>query len=338
MRNNAKLFVAIAVVVGLGAAIYLGRAMLREQAPVVVTELPQLSSAPVPEGPLLVFARRSGSPDGKDGSLGVASVGSLGDARFAEAFRCDRVHMSGGRGVCLGRQGRFPVRYIATIFDSQFQPSREIELVGTPSRVQVASSGRLAGTTVFVSGHSYADNSFSTRASILDLESGSFLIEDFETLPVRRNGQVFREIDFNFWGVTFAADSRTFYATLGTGGKIYLVRGNVDDRVLEVVADDVECPSLSPDNTRIAFKQREATGIGPVKWAVAVLDLASGSRTRLAESRSVDDQVQWIDDQRVMYAMPGDEPAVMDMWAVQADGSGSPSQFLSSAHSAFVLR
>ena len=39
-----------------------------------------------------------------------------------------------------------------------------------------------------------------------------------------------RRADFNFWGVTFARDGNRFYATLGTGGKTYLVEGDVAAR------------------------------------------------------------------------------------------------------------
>ena len=42
---------------------------------------------------------------------------------------------------------------------------------------------------------------------------------DLETLQITRDGQPFKNADFNFWGVTFAQDSNTFYATLGTGGR-----------------------------------------------------------------------------------------------------------------------
>src|SRR5262245_64318909 len=61
---------------------------------------------------------------------------------------------------------------------------------------------KLAGTTVFVSGHAYSDGSFSTRTSIIDLQAGKWLVEDLETFLVRRKGQQIHSPDFNFWGVT----------------------------------------------------------------------------------------------------------------------------------------
>src|SRR5690606_13253616 len=103
------------------------------------------------------------------------------------------------------------------------------------------------------------------------------------------------------------------------------------------VAEDVECPSLSPDDRRIAYKQRVDNGIGPAVWNVWVLDLDSGERHALSETRNVDDQVQWLDDAHVLYALPGDRPAVMDTWVVSADASGRPSIFLPESYSAVAV-
>lgn len=299
--------------------------------------LPRAGTA-ILDPPFLVFARQSGSPDGKDSSLGVARVSDLEAPRFEEAIRCDRVHMSGGRGVCLSRRGRFSVQYFAVLFDASFKTVGELEIAGTPSRVQVSPAGRYAGTTVFVAGHGYTDGKFSTRASILDLETRRWLIEDMETLAVRRDGRTLRDIDFNFWGVTFAKDERTYYATLGTGDKTFLVRGDIQTRAVEVIEDDVECPSLSPDDERVAFKHRTSIGSGPVTWQVWVLDLETRTRHPIAETRSVDDQVQWLDDDNVLYSLPGAKPAVMDTWVVPADGSGTPRLFLPSSYSAALVR
>jgi hypothetical protein len=43
--------------------------------------------------------------------------------------------------------------------------------------------------------------------------------------------------------------------------------------------------------------------------------------TPLAEARSVDDQVEWLDNQRILYGLS------RDIWVVRADGSGSPRKF-----------
>jgi hypothetical protein len=244
--------------------------------------------------------------------------------------------MAGGRGVCLAARGGTAFR--ARLFDDRFNVFAELPLGGVPSRVQVSPDGRLAGTTVFVSGHSYTDAGFSTQTSIIDLRTGRWLVENLETFTVRRQGAVQRSIDFNFWGVTFQRDGRHFFATLGTRGATLLVRGDVDQKTLEVIEDNVECPSLSPDNRRVAFKQR-ARKAGPVAWEIWVIELDTRARRRLPESQSVDDQLQWLDDNRIVYARPSaDDPASTDEWVVPADGSGEPTRYLADAYSGGLVR
>ena len=67
---------------------------------------------------------------------------------------------------------------------------------------------------------------------------------------------------------------------------------------------DAECPSLSPDGTR--WPTRSAATAARGDWRLAVLDLATGKETQLAETRSVDDQVEWLDDDRILYGLPGE--------------------------------
>ena len=144
-------------------------------------------------------------------------------------------------------------------------------------------------------------------------------------------------MDFNFWGITFA-DDRRFYVTLQTGGKRYLVEGDVPARTARVVGEDVECPALSPDGARIAFKKREAIN-GGVGWRVAVQELATGRVTLLSEARSVDDQPEWLDNRRVLYGLPSESRSGSTaVWAVQADGGGTPALLLDSAWSPAVVR
>ena len=78
---------------------------------------------------------------------------------------------------------------------------------------------------------------------------------------------------------------------------IYLIEGSLITKEARTVRENVECPSLSPDNTRLAFKKRVSNAPGPVVWRLYSLDLATGVETRLAETRNVDDQVEWLDNQ-----------------------------------------
>jgi hypothetical protein len=240
---------------------------------------------------------------------------------------CERVYFAARRGLCLiPKQEALGSAARARVFGLDFRPLHTARLDGIVSRARVSPSGRYGASTTFVTGHSYQDAGFSTSTSLIDMERGKVLT-DLENFAVTRNGKRFKAIDFNFWGVTFARDERRFYATLQTSGDIYLVEGDVEARTARVTHKGVECPSLSPDGRRIAYKKREGD-----HWRLHVLELASGRKTPLAETRSVDDQVEWLDGSRILYALGG------DLWVVPADGSARPRLYREDALSPAVVR
>jgi hypothetical protein len=147
----------------------------------------------------------------------------------------------------------------------------------------------------------------------------------------------FRSRDFNFWGVTFGRDSSLFYASLRTGGATYLVRGDLSSRQLTVLQENVECPSLSPDNRRLAFKKH--VGPDPGVWRLAVVDVPTMQEHLIAgESRSIDDQVEWLDDQHLLYSVPRRTTSITDVWSVPVDGDAPARLFLPQAESPIVIR
>jgi hypothetical protein len=266
------------------------------------------------------------------GTVEFSALGSIDD-RTTTGLRCERIHFAAGIGICLKREIKFfAAQTIATVVDATFQPLFSVRTDGIPSRARVAPDGRYAAFTVFVTGHSYADALLSTATLLVDLEkraTGANL-EEFE---VFQDGAPIRALDFNYWGVTFGRDSDVFYATLRTDGVNYLVRGDIAARRVTIIAKGVECPSLSPDQTRIAFKKMIARG----DWRVAVLDLATMKETLLPESRSVDDQVEWLDDGRLLYALPDPAPW-MSIMVAPADGSGQAKLFARGAASPAVVK
>lgn len=267
--------------------------------------------------------------------LAVAALDDGSGPRFIANLRCERVHVGAGVGLCLTADRGVLTRYYAYIFDAAFQQGAELPLQGTPSRARVSPDGRLGAVTVFVAGDSYTNHSFSTRTTILDTASAQ-PVADLEQFTAIRDGQPFEAADFNYWGVTFAHDPGVFYATLATGGHMWLVRGSVPRREVTVVADGVECPSLSPDDTRVVFKQRVLEN-GRLGWRLHVLDLRTLASVALAETRSVDDQAEWLDRDHVLYALPRDGGGTT-LWSVAADGTGVPAPFLDNAYSPAVAR
>ena len=292
-------------------------------------------AAPAPARRFLV--RHTGL-DRSHGFLAVETELTGTRTREATPLMCHRLHFAAGHGSCLMVERDFFTTYTAVLFDAAFSPRHRVPLNGIPSRTRVSPDGRHAAITVFVSGHSYADSLFSTETSIVDTGTGALVVANMEELPVFRDGQRFHSLDFNFWGVTFAADGDRFFATLGTGGTMYLVEGNLAERAIRVVKDGIECPALSPDETRVAFKKRMPGG-GKAHWRPHVLDLETLEETALAESRSVDDQVEWLDDEHILYGLPQETGSpTAHVWVLPADGSGEPELFLGEASSPTVLR
>jgi hypothetical protein len=251
-------------------------------------------------------------------------------AQTQTALRCDRVYFAAGRGLCLARGSGFAAGYRAEVFGADLRVRHALAVTGIPSRARVSPDGRYGAVTLFVTGHAYADpGSFSTQTTLIDLATGA-KIADLEQFTVFRGSRQVTADDVNYWGVTFGRDSDRFYATLATGGKTYLIEGSVSGRRARVIHENVECPSLSPDGTRIAYKKR--TGSGSAPWHLTVLDLATKHETPLADARSVDDQVEWLDDANVLYGVDG------AVWMARADGTGEPRRYIARAASPVAVR
>jgi hypothetical protein len=284
-------------------------------------------------GPHVLF--RHTIVDQDYGKLSIASLANPAGQRLPLGLSCDRVAYASERGICLQAARGVFTTYRAILFDRQFNTLASWALGGSPSRTRVSPDGRVGAITVFVAGHGYGTSTFSTRTTLVDTSSGDPL-GDLEQFSTWRDGARIKAQDFNFWGVTFGRDANSFYATLGTGGKTYLVKGELGLRRLTVVHEGVECPSLSPDEKSIAFKKRVSATSG--LWRPYVLDLASMTEHAIAETRNIDDQIEWLDSSRVLYALPRDASATTDVWVAPADGKGPAQLFVSGAESPSVAR
>lgn len=284
-----------------------------------------------------VFFRYNGL-DNHYGHLAFVPAERPDQPRFIDTLSCEVAHIAGGRGICLTADRGVLTTYAAKLFDARtFQVLAQLPLKGVPSRCRVSDDGRLAALTVFVSGHGYASVNFSTQTLLLAAESGR-IVADLEEFRVTREGQTISNKDFNFWGVTFTPEARHFYATLSTNHQHFLIKGEIANRTAAVIHENVECPSLSPDATRIAYKKRLIED-GRVLWQLQILDLATNRETPLSEKRSVDDQLEWLDNEHVLYSLPEAETgssASTDIWLADADGANPPKLFLKKAYSPAV--
>ncbi|WP_432113671.1 hypothetical protein [Streptomyces sp. S1] len=245
--------------------------------------------------------------------------------RTAGGPSCDRFHAAGPTALCLQRRPGVPARSYAIVLDRRLREIRRVALPGIPSRARVSASGNMLSWTMFATGDSYARSSFSTRTSIFDLRTG-YLVKNMELIPLTLGGRRYHAPDVNYWGVSFAADDNRFYATVSTNGRTHLVEGDVEKWSARALRENVECPSLSPDGTRLAFKKRVSAGPRD-PWRLYVYDLRTGREHPVAERRGIDDQALWTDARTLAYGYGG------AVWSVPADGTGTPRRLAAGASS-----
>ncbi|MEU6064703.1 TolB-like translocation protein [Streptomyces sp. NPDC047082] len=331
-RRLLILVTAVLLLAGLGTGVVLHAAARADRANQPQPGGPAVSSGTLTLGQKgrLAFLNAAAGPH----RTAVASVPSSDPegARIASNLKCARFYAAAGTGVCLQSvTGVLKQSNRALILDASLRTLRTFPLAGTPSRARVSPSGRFAAWTVFVSGESYSSAFFSTRTSILDTRTMR-LTPSLETFSIVKDGKRYHASDINFWGVTFASDDDTFYATLNTANHTYLVRGSLSRHTVTTLVQNVECPSLSPDGTRVAFKKRVLSGTA--LWHEYVLDLRTLKETALAERHSVDDQATWLDHHTVAYALPANgKVGSSDLWSVPADGTGTPRVLIAGASS-----
>jgi len=333
VRIVVLLVVCLIVLGGALALVLAARAnrdqMRRDSGAIVHVDFAKLMS-----GPRIVF-RNTNLRDGY-GKLAVVSLADPSGPRAISATGCDRLYATTSRVVCLSSTQGILSTHAARVLDDSLHVVQNLPLTGIPSRTRLTHDGRFVATTSFVAGDSYAGTSFSTRTLISRV--GVAPRADLEGFSLWHGGHVIKPADRNFWGVTFAADDDTFFATVAWGGHTWLARGSISPQTLTTLHEDAECPSLSPDGTNVVFKQRG--DLPPGKWRLADYNLATGRVTLLAETRSVDDQVEWLDDTHVLYglARTGSEAAIYDVWSVPSDGTGQPALLIPEAWSPAIVR
>jgi len=339
-RRIGLVVVGVAAVVSVAIALTWARPKPGDSRQPAAAEpaIPTVEPSSLAGSPHLLF--RHVATDANHNHLSVAPLAVPNARRGMTSLLCERVSFAAGRGICLKADRGVFTKHEAVLFDDRFQPVRSMKLDGSPTRTRVSPDGRIGAITVFVTaqGHGYALlGSFLTKTILLDMASGD-VIGDLEQFTTWRDGTRFAEKDFNFWGVTFTRDSNTFYASLRSANKTYLVRGDLPLRRFTVLHENVECPALSPNNRLIAYKKRVGGTMSP--WRFYVLDLATMTeRPVAAETRSIDDQIEWFDDAHVLYATTrSSQSAIFDVWKAPIDGDTPATRFLNTADSPILVR
>jgi len=123
-------------------------------------------------------------------------------------------------------------------------------------------------------------------------------LSQFEVLaPDRR----YHAADRQFWGLTFV-DSDAFYVTGYFGEDPEILFGSIQRKTIKPTGYIGSCPAVSPDGRLLAFKQLRDDG----SFEIAVAEVETGTVTVLNEDRSIDDQVEWLDNDTILYALHPD--------------------------------
>jgi hypothetical protein len=334
-RRQLVLLLAVAALVLAGAGAYGLSAFQQEQASQeAASPVKVVPATALPAEPFVMF-RNTASGQGYGQAATVALADPSGE-RALSGHACDRVYASRELVSCLQTINEIPTKYEAATYDSSLKRLDAWALGGIPSRTRLSRDNLLIGTTVFVAGHSYASAGFSTETVIRGRDGT--VHGNLEEFSLISDGTRIKASDRNIWGVTFIpGDPAGFYATASSQGHIWLVRGDLNARTLTVVASGIECPSISPDGTRIAFK-KSTTGTLVGHRNIAVLDIASGMETVLGEERDIDDQLEWLDNSTVVYGVPRDDTGQdSDVWAVATEAGAAPRLFIEHAWSPAVV-
>jgi hypothetical protein len=286
-------------------------------------------------GARIVF--RDTAPGTDYGHVASVPLADPSGTRTVTPLICDRVYETARYESCLRTDAGVVTTYTATLLDKSGAVIKKWGLPGLPSRTRISHDEKLVAFTSFVTGSAYATVGFSTATDIYSIAEGHDY-GNIEQFTFYIDGQVNTAADRNIWGVTFVpGDDNGFFATAATAGHTYLVHGDLAAKTLTEVHETAECPSVSPDGTRVAFKVN-ISKTNTAYWSIAVMDLASGEITLMPDKRDIDDQVEWLDDSTLLYGLPrAGTPGDYDVWKTAADGSGKPTRLIAHAWSPAVI-
>jgi hypothetical protein len=256
-----------------------------------------------------------------------------GGARELTNLSCVRVHYAGGRGLCIVQEAQGHASlYTAYVFDRALTRGRRIDLNGVPTRVRVAPNGRRAAITTYFEEESPAGERLASDSIVVDLRAGR-VIADLREFRIETDDLPAPAGPIDFGGLSFERDGDRFFGSISTATERYLVAGSIDDRRMTTLRGGVAAESLSPDGRRLLVKKLRPHGF----WQLAVIDLQTWSEHDLRQGpRSVDDQVEWLDNEHVMYH-DADE-AGTSLWMLPIDGVDGPRVFVKDAYSGSVQR
>lgn len=290
---------------------------------------PQSLAAPPARPYLLVRSMRT---DGSFGKLLLAPLSAPDGPAYETPLDCDRAAMARTLGVCLSMEGSESPAHYLDVFDERFARVHRIPLAGVPNRIGLARDRDLAAISAAEHTHDDPAVDFVPRTIVVDLRAGKVVADlaDFRFAGLRAPASQRPAVS----DVTFANDGDRFFARLQDRDAPHLVEGRLSTRSGRIVRRGVESPALSPDETRIVYRQRAGFSDPPT---LRLYDLRTGADEALtSEPRSVEDQVEWLDADRILYHLTGASGA--DIWVLRVDGTEAPRVLRARAYAPAVVR
>jgi hypothetical protein len=251
---------------------------------------------------------------------------------------CVRVHIAADHGVCLSDDG---LGAFQTTFFEAANPAVSIKSYSSalPSRARISPGGTFSSVTAFITGVSYADVGAETTTLVtIDKIDSNDRLRGANGLAVDASEERYQRFDATYWGLSFV-DENEFYITGFYGDAPEIMRGTIDSMTIEPTGWIGSCPSISPDGQTLVFKEQRPDG----GYDLAAVNVATQEKWLLGESRSVDDQVEWLDNDTILYALhpEGSDDNVQpefDIWMLDIAPGSTPELFLPNADSPAAAR
>ena len=281
--------------------------------------------------PFVIF--RTLAPSDAYGRVALIGLQPAAERRVTR-LSCLRLHYAGGSGLCARQEiAADAVLNVVYVFDETLEPRRRIVLEGVPTRLRVAPDGRVGAITTYAEEESPQGERLTTRTRIIEMRSGR-QVADLREFRVDNPDFATIRGPIDVASVAFERDGDRFFASLWTDTERYLVAGSIVERRLTTIRAGMTSEALSPDGRQLVVKR-----LIPERgfWQLGVIDLSTWAERDLRQGpRSVDDQVEWLDNQRVLYHDVDGEST--SLWVLAADGIGGPRVLIKDAYSGAVQR
>jgi hypothetical protein len=269
--------------------------------------------------------------------VAAVPLANPGGPRAISTVDAERLYARAGTTICMQADRGLATTYKAQILDAALRPVQSMGVNGAPKPTRVSSDGTIAAWTVLVVGTGCTDMTMEAETTVEDLHSRHSYGTIEKTFRVLVDDRPMTAAVINVWDVTFENVPRPtrFYVTVSdnTASKTWLAEGDLATKTITAFHPGGQTPSLSPDNRTLVFVERQGSS---QSFRLRGLDLRTREEWYLPDTRSVHDQVEWLDNEHVLYGLAREGSATADVWLSPLRG-GQPRLYIEHADSPAVV-